>query len=120
MNMTTALEHTITEGGHINVKEIRRYYSDNGELIATKYHRHVVSPDSDITGEAEETQRIANSINTPAKVEEYMTTQRNIQAKVMGISDIYKEIEEAEADGVVTAKERDTIFNKIKRWLFAG
>ena len=38
----------------------------DGAEISRSYHRHVVAPDADITGESEEVQAICNAVHTDA------------------------------------------------------
>ena len=38
----------------------------DGAEISRSYHRHVVAPDADITGESEEVQALCNAVHTDA------------------------------------------------------
>lgn len=63
-------EHSITELGHIQVCKITRIVED-GQVLSTTKHRHVVSPGDDVTNEDERTQILAKAIHTPEVIEAY-------------------------------------------------
>jgi len=43
----------------------------DGEEISRSFHRHVVAPDADITGESAEVQAICNAVHTQAVKDAY-------------------------------------------------
>ena len=45
--------------------------SENGVEISRTYHRHVVAPNADITGESTEVQAICNAVHTQAVKDAY-------------------------------------------------
>ena len=45
--------------------------SENGVEISRTYHRHVVAPNDDITGESAEVQAICNTVHTQAVKDAY-------------------------------------------------
>ena len=45
----------------------------DGTEISRSYHRHVVKPDADITGESAEVQAICNAVHTQAVKDAYAT-----------------------------------------------
>ncbi|MFH1616904.1 MAG: hypothetical protein ABIG61_17700 [Planctomycetota bacterium] len=63
-------DHSITELGHIQVRRITRIMEDGKEL-SKSYHRHVVSPGDDLTGEDERTVSLAKTIHTPEVIAAY-------------------------------------------------
>lgn len=112
----------LTEAGHIEVRTITRVVDEDGTELSKTYQRHVISPDSDVSGEDEITKKLAVALNTPAKVEAYIAEQDAIRRRVCGLPTVAEELalkaamEAAEADGEVTVEERDSIFNSIKNW----
>ncbi|TES88921.1 MAG: hypothetical protein E3J94_07100 [Desulfobacteraceae bacterium] len=63
-------DHTVTELGHIQVRQITRIMEDGKEL-SMSYHRHVISPGDDYSDQDERTQVLANAIHTPEVVKAY-------------------------------------------------
>jgi len=63
-------DHNITEGGHIQVRQITRIIEDGKEISKT-YHRHVVNPGDDIKNQDERTKKIAQAIHTPEVIAAY-------------------------------------------------
>ena len=60
-------DHSITEDGHIQVRQITRIMEDGKEL-SKAYHRHVVSPGDDTTNEDTRTATLAQVIHTPSVI----------------------------------------------------
>jgi len=50
---------------HIQIRTARVIY-DNGTEISRSYHRHVVAPNADISGESTEVKAICNAVHTDA------------------------------------------------------
>ena len=77
-------DHSITEFGHIQVRQITRIMEDGKEISKT-YHRHVLCPGDDLTGQDERAVAIAKAVWTPEVIEEYKEFLKN--------SDIVEELE---------------------------
>ena len=60
----------VGEFKHVQVRTARVIY-DNGTEISRTFSRHVVAPDSDITGESTEVQAICNAVHTQAVKDAY-------------------------------------------------
>lgn len=58
---------SVDEHGNVGVRMSRRFY-DGDELIAEKYHRHVVAPDDPDDDEVPEVKAIRAAVVTPEKV----------------------------------------------------
>ena len=58
------------------VLQVRRtdIVEEDGKVIATSFHRHVVNPGDDVTEECECVQAIAPVLHTPEVVEAYQAT----------------------------------------------
>ena len=63
-------DHSITETKHIQVRRITRIMED-GKEISKAYHRHVVSPGADTTGQDPMTTTLAKMLHTPEVVKTY-------------------------------------------------
>jgi len=48
---------------HVQVRTATRVLED-GVVLSQSYHRHVVAPDADISGETQEVQDICNAVHT--------------------------------------------------------
>ena len=73
-----ALEKVITQDkieivGEFSVVQVRTKTAimENGVQISSNYHRHVVTPDADITGESAKVQAICNVVHTQAVKDAY-------------------------------------------------
>ena len=55
---------------YVQVRTARVIY-DSGTEISRSFHRHVVAPDADITGESAEVQAICNAVHTQAVKDAY-------------------------------------------------
>ena len=55
---------------HVQVRTARVIY-DDGVEISRSFHRHVIAPDADITGESTEVQAICNAVHTQAVKDAY-------------------------------------------------
>jgi hypothetical protein len=63
----------VVENGSIQVRTKTAIKEDGVEIIS-KFHRHVVAPGADVTGEDAKVQAIAASIHTPEVIEAYKAT----------------------------------------------
>ena len=63
-------DHSITELGHIQVRQITRIMEDGKEISKT-YHRHALNLGDDIEGQDERTKKIAQAIWTPEIITAY-------------------------------------------------
>lgn len=65
---------TVAVGDHkiIQVRTATKIVED-GEVISSSYHRHVLTPDADISGESTEVQAIANAVFTDTVKANYQT-----------------------------------------------
>lgn len=86
-------DHSITELGHIQVRQITRLIDEDGTEITKIYHRHVVSPGDDVSNEDDRTKAIAAALHSPEYVTEYKA---------------------AIADEVITEVEKASLWDKIK------
>lgn len=57
---------TADEYGNVSVRQAKRIVQD-GEVIATTYHRHVVGPKDDLKGQDDRVQAIAKAARKDAK-----------------------------------------------------
>ena len=64
------LIEVVGEFKHVQVRTARVIY-DDGTEIGQSFSRHVVSPDTDITGESTEVQAICNAVHTQAVKDAY-------------------------------------------------
>jgi len=48
---------------HVQVRTATRVLED-GVVLSSSYHRHVVAPDADISGETQEVQDVCNAVHT--------------------------------------------------------
>ena len=55
--------------------------SENGFELSRSFHRHVLHPDSDISGEPQETQDICNAVWTDAVKADWATHQAEQEAE---------------------------------------
>lgn len=72
-------DHSITELGHIQVRQIIRIMED-GKEISKAYHRHVLSPGDLVEGQDERSKMIAQAIWTPKVIEAYKTMIAEVEA----------------------------------------
>ena len=70
LKKTISYDHSITELGHIQVRQITRVIED-GKEIGKTYHRHVLSPGDDTGNQDERAKKIASAIWTPEVVKKY-------------------------------------------------
>jgi phage host-nuclease inhibitor protein Gam len=76
----TQVEDKIEIVGDFKMVQVRTatVIKRDGEEINRSFHRHVVAPDADITGESAEVQAICNAVHTDAvkaAYAEYMASQ---------------------------------------------
>ena len=55
---------------HVQVRTATRVLED-GVVLSSSYHRHVVAPGDDISGETQEVQDVCNAVHTPEIVAAY-------------------------------------------------
>ena len=55
---------------HVQVRTATRVLED-GVVLSSSVHRHVVAPDADISGETQEVQDICNAVHTQAVKDAY-------------------------------------------------
>jgi hypothetical protein len=60
----------VVENGSIQVRTKTAILED-GKAISSQFHRHVVAPGADVSGEDAKVQAIAASIHTPAVIAAY-------------------------------------------------
>ena len=71
----------IVENGYIQVRT-KIAIKEDGVEISAKFHRHVVVPGADVSGEDAKVQAIAASIHTKDVVAAYKAAQEAAQANV--------------------------------------
>ena len=64
----------VIENGSIQVRT-KTAIKEDGVEISSKFHRHVVVPGADVSGEDAKVQAIAASIHTPAVISAYQAAQ---------------------------------------------
>jgi hypothetical protein len=64
----------VVENGCLQVRT-KTASMENGVEISSKFHRHVVVPGADVSGEDARVQAIAASIHTPEVIAAYQTAQ---------------------------------------------
>ena len=74
-------DHSITESGHIQVRQITRVMEDGKEISKT-YHRHVLSPGDDTKNQDERSKQIAKAIWMPEVVAAYKAMIAENESKV--------------------------------------
>jgi hypothetical protein len=55
---------------HVQVRTATRVLED-GVVLSSSFHRHVVAPGDDITGETQEVQDVCNAVHTQAVIDAY-------------------------------------------------
>lgn len=60
----------VTELGHVQVRRADKIFEDGKEISKT-YHRHVLSPGDDLTGQDDRVQAIARAVWTPEVIAKY-------------------------------------------------
>jgi phage host-nuclease inhibitor protein Gam len=60
----------VGEFRHVQVRTATRVLED-GVVLSSSYHRHVVAPGADISGETQEVQDICNAVHTQAVKDAY-------------------------------------------------
>ena len=69
----------ITELGHIQVRRITRIMEDGVEISKT-YHRHVLSPGDDLSGQDERVIAVSEVVWTPEVIKEYKKKIKALEA----------------------------------------
>jgi len=64
----------VTESDHVQVRT-RRLIMDDGEVISSSLHRHVVSPGQDYSGEIGKVRRVCDNAHVPTVVDRYQSTE---------------------------------------------
>lgn len=65
---------------HVQVRTATRVLED-GVVLSSSFHRHVVAPDADISGETQEVQDICNAVHTDeikAAYQEHLAAQQEV------------------------------------------
>lgn len=65
---------TVLEDGQIQIRRSRRIF-DSTELVAERYHRHVLAPGDDTTQEDARVRAVANLLWIPAVIQAYRDSQ---------------------------------------------
>ena len=55
---------------HVQVRTATRVLED-GVVLSSSYHRHVVAPGADTSGETQEVQDVCNAVHTQAVIDSY-------------------------------------------------
>jgi hypothetical protein len=71
----------VIENGTLQVRT-KTAIKEDGVEISSKFHRHVVVPGADVSGEDAKVQAIAASIHTAEVVAAYKAAQEAAQAKI--------------------------------------
>ena len=79
--VTTADLIEVTENGCVQVRT-KTAIKEDGVEISSKFHRHVVAPGADVSGEDAKVQAIAASIHTADVVAAYQAAQEAAQTIV--------------------------------------
>lgn len=74
-------DHSITELGHIQVRQITRIIED-GKEISKAYHRHVLSPGDNVEDQDERSKKIAQAIWTPEVIKKYKDMVKEAEAEI--------------------------------------
>jgi len=64
----------VIENGSIQVRT-KTAIKEDGVEVTSQFHRHVVAPGADVSGEDAKVQAIAASIHTPAVISAYQAAQ---------------------------------------------
>ena len=72
----------VLEDGQLQIRRSRRIF-DNGVQIAEQYHRHVLEPGQDISGEDDRVQAVAWVLWLPDVVDAYKEAKRRREAAVI-------------------------------------
>ena len=64
----------VVENGSIQVRT-KTAIKEDGIEISSKFHRHIVAPGADVSGEDAKVKAIAASIHTPAVISAYQAAQ---------------------------------------------
>ena len=65
---------------HVHVRTATRVLED-GVVLSSSFHRHVVAPDADISGETQEVQDLCNAVHTEeikAAYQEHLAAQQEV------------------------------------------
>jgi hypothetical protein len=64
---------------HLQVRVCERVLED-GEVIAEKFHRHIITPGADTSGEDPRVQAIAGILHTPEVISAYQASLTPVEA----------------------------------------
>jgi hypothetical protein len=67
----------VTENGSVQVRT-KTAIKEDGVEISSKFHRHVVAPGADVSGEDAKVQAIAAAVHTAEVVAAYEAAQANV------------------------------------------
>lgn len=70
----------VTETDHVQVR-VRRLILDNGIVLSSSLHRHVISPGQDYSGEVGKVRRMAAAAHVPTVVDKYRKAEAHQFAK---------------------------------------
>ena len=64
----------VVENGNIQVRRATRIIED-GKVISSSFHRHVVAPGDDVSNEDDKVKAIAATVHTPEVIAHYQAQQ---------------------------------------------
>ena len=67
LEKNTVYRQQIDEFGNINVQQVTQFVED-GKIVASNNHRHVVQPGDNIKDEDAVTKKLATAVHTPAVI----------------------------------------------------
>ena len=77
LNKVTVVDRIETlENGCVQVRTATRIM-DDGKVVASSFHRHVVAPGDDYSGEDPRVQAICDAVHTPAVIAAYRASIAN-------------------------------------------
>jgi hypothetical protein len=71
----------VTESGVVQVRT-KTAIKEDGVEISSKFHRHVVVPGADVSGESDRVKAICAAMHTPEVIAAYQAAQEAAQAKI--------------------------------------
>lgn len=85
INERTVIDNiTVLEDGQMQIRRADIVERDGVE-IARNFHRHVISPGQDVSGEDEKIQLIAGVIHTPLVIESFIQAASSVRSRMEGI-----------------------------------
>lgn len=70
----------VIENGSVQVRTSTRIVED-GNVISTSYHRHVVAPGQDYSAEEAKVQAVCAAVHTPEVIEAYKAAQAPVDGE---------------------------------------